>query len=65
MHLLGNISAHVDENRSTVPQIFCIRQTLESGQEYKRTANQLFTDFKKAFDSIRSEAQYNILIQLR
>jgi hypothetical protein len=31
--------------------------------EYNGTVHQLFTDFKKAYDSVRREALYNILIE--
>jgi hypothetical protein len=31
--------------------------------EYNETANQLFIDFKKAYDSLRKEVLYNILIE--
>jgi hypothetical protein len=30
--------------------------------EYNETLHQLFTDFKKAYDSVRREVLYNILI---
>ena len=31
--------------------------------EFNEAAHQLFTDFKKAYDSFRGEVLYNILIQ--
>jgi hypothetical protein len=31
--------------------------------EYKETVLQLITDFKKAYDSVRKEVLYNILIE--
>jgi hypothetical protein len=46
-------------NRSTTDQILCIRQILE----YNETVHQLFIDFKKAYDSVRREVLYNILIE--
>jgi hypothetical protein len=48
-------------NRSTTDQIFCICQILEKKWEYNET-RQLVIDFKKAFDSVRREVLYNILI---
>jgi retron-type reverse transcriptase len=36
---------------------------LEKKWEYNGTVQQLFIDFKKAYDSIRREALYNILIE--
>jgi hypothetical protein len=47
----------------TTDQIFCIRQILEKKWEYNETVHQLFVDFKKAYDSIRREVLYNILIE--
>jgi len=40
-------------NRSTNDNMFCIRQTLEKKLEYNEAVHQLFTDFKKAYDSVR------------
>jgi hypothetical protein len=44
-------------------QIFYIRQILEKKWECNGTVHQLFIDFKKACDSFRREALYNILIE--
>jgi hypothetical protein len=33
-------------------------------QEYNETVHQLFIDFKKAYDSIKREVLYNIVIEL-
>jgi hypothetical protein len=43
--------------------MFCIRQILEKKWEYNEAMHQLFIDFKKAYDSIRREVLYNILIE--
>ena len=43
--------------------IFCIRQILEKKWEYNEAVHQLFIDFKKAYDSVRREVLYNILIE--
>jgi hypothetical protein len=43
--------------------MFCIRQILEKKWEYNETVHQLFIDFKKAYDSIRREVLYNILME--
>jgi hypothetical protein len=50
-------------NRSTTDKIFCSRQKLEKRCEYNETVHQLFIDFKKAYDSVRGEVLYNILIE--
>ena len=41
----------------------CIRQILEKKWEYNEAVHQLFIDFKKAYDSVRREVLYNILIE--
>jgi hypothetical protein len=46
-------------------QIFYIRQILERKWEYNGTVHQLFIDFKIAYDSVKREALYNILIEFR
>ena len=40
-----------------------IRQILEKKWEHNEAVHQLFIDFKKAYDSVRREALYNILIE--
>jgi hypothetical protein len=60
--IIGNQQCGFRRSRSTTDQIFCIRQTLEIKWEYNDTVQQLFTDFKRAYDSMRREVWYNILI---
>ena len=43
---------------------FCIRQILGKKWERNEAVHQLFVDFKKAYDSVRMEALYNILIEV-
>jgi hypothetical protein len=50
-------------NRSTTDQIFNIRQILEKKWKYNGTVHQLFIDFKKAYDSVKREVLYNILVE--
>ena len=72
--LLSGLTPHAEEitghhqcgfrcNRSTTDLIFCIRQILEKKWEYNEAVHQLFIDFKKAYDSVRREVLYNILIE--
>jgi len=49
-------------SRST-DHIFCIHQILEKKWEHNEAVHQLFIDFQKAYDSIRREVLYNILIE--
>ena len=50
-------------NRSTTDHIFCIRQILEKKWEHNETVHQLFIDFKKAYDSVGTEALCHTLIE--
>jgi hypothetical protein len=72
--LLARLTPHVNEiigdhqcgfrrNRSTTDQIFYIWQILEKKWEYNGMVHQLFIDFKKAYDSVRREVLYNILLE--
>jgi hypothetical protein len=53
----------IRRNRSTTDEIFYIRQIPERKLEYDGTVHQLVIDFKKAYDAIRREVLYNILIE--
>jgi hypothetical protein len=59
----GNHQCGFRCNRSTIDQIFCIRQILEKKWEYNETVHQLFINFKKAYDSVAREVLYNIIIE--
>jgi len=50
-------------NKSTIDHIYCIRQILEKKWEYNEDVHKLFIDFKKAYDSVRVEVLYTILIE--
>ena len=43
--------------------MFCIREIHEKKWEYNEAVNQLFIDIKKAYDSVRREVLYNILME--
>jgi hypothetical protein len=61
--LLGIISVGFEGNGSTTGHNFCIRQTLEKKWEHNERVHKLFVFFKKAYDSVRREVLYNILIE--
>jgi len=61
--IMGDHQCGFRHNRSTTDHIFCIRQILEKKWKYNETVHQLFKDFRKAYDSVRREALYNILIE--
>jgi hypothetical protein len=63
MKLLEIISVGFDVTDVTTDKIFCIRQILEKKWEYNDTVHQLFIDFKKAYDSVRRQVLYKILIE--
>jgi hypothetical protein len=46
-----------------IPYVEGNRQILEEKWEHNEAVHQLFIDFKKAFDSVRREALYNIPIK--
>ena len=43
--------------------MFCILHILEKKWEYNEKVHELFIDFKKAYDSVRREVLYEILIE--
>jgi len=49
--------------RSNTDHTYCIHQILEKKWEYNEEVHQPFIDFKKAYDPVRREVLYNILIQ--
>ena len=62
--IIGDHQCGFRRNRSTTDHLFCIRQMLEKKKwEYNEAVHQLFIDFKKAYDSVRMEALYNILME--
>jgi hypothetical protein len=63
MKLLGIIGVGFNVKRSVTDPIFCIHQILEKKWEYNETVGQLLIDLKKAYDSVRREVLYSILIE--
>ena len=61
--IIGDQQCGFRRNRSTIDHIFCIRQILEKKWEYNEDGHQLFIDFKKAYDTVRREVLYKILIE--
>jgi hypothetical protein len=61
--IIGDYQCGFRRNRSTTDNIFFIRQILGKKWEYNGAVHQLFIDFKKAYDSVRREVLYNILIE--
>ena len=61
--IIGDHQCGFRRNRSTTDHIFCIGQILVKKREYNEKVHQLFIDFKKAYDSVRREVLYKILIE--
>jgi hypothetical protein len=61
--IIGDHQCGFRRNRSTIDYIFCYRQILEKKWAYNEAVPQLFVDFQKAYDSVRREVPYNILIE--
>ena len=61
---IGDYQCGFRKNRSTVDQIFTIRQLMEKCWEYNRTSHQLFIDFKQAYDSIIQADLWNAMTEL-
>jgi len=61
--IIGDHQCGFQRNRSTTDHIFCIHQILEKKLEYNEEVYQLFIDFKKAYESVRRDVLYKILIE--
>jgi hypothetical protein len=61
--IIGDRQCGFRRNRSTMDQIFYIRQILEKKWEYNGTVHQILTDLKNGRDSIKREVLYNILLE--
>jgi hypothetical protein len=61
--IIGDHQCGFRRNKSTTDHIFSICQILEKKWEYNKAVHQLLIDFKKAYDSVRREILYNILIE--
>ena len=61
--IIGDHQCGFRRNRSTTDHLFCSRQMLEKKCEYSEAVHQLFIYFKKAYDSVRREVLYNILME--
>ncbi|KAJ4452266.1 hypothetical protein ANN_03784 [Periplaneta americana] len=54
---------HIEEYLGTVYEVQRSARIMEKKWEYKGTVHQLFIDFKKAYDSVKREVLYDILIE--
>jgi hypothetical protein len=63
MKLLGIISVDFDITDQLLVRFSAFVKCWRKKWEYNKTVHQLFTDFKKAYDSVRRKVLYNILIE--
>jgi sorting nexin-29 len=63
VEVIGDHQCVFHHNRSTTVQISYIQQILEKKWEDNGMVHQLCIDFKKAYDSVRREFLYNILLK--
>jgi hypothetical protein len=61
--IIGDHQCGFRRTRSTTDHIFNICQILQKKWEYNEAVHQLLIDFKKAYDPVRREVLYNILIE--
>jgi len=60
--IIGDHQCRFRRNRSATGHIFCTRPILQKKWKYDEAVHQLFVYFMKAYNSIRREVFYNILI---
>ena len=61
--IVGNYQAGFVPGRSTIDNIFIIRQINEKYREYCKTAWHIFVDYQQAYDSVNRNSVWNILRQ--
>jgi len=62
---LGDYQSGFRPNRSTVDNIFMIRQIIKKGYEYNTDIHNIFIDYTHAFDSIQRNKILDSLIQYK
>ena len=60
-NIIGNCQCGFRKNRSTVNQIFTLRQILEKTEESGTETHNLFIDFKSAYDTIKTGELYSAM----
>ena len=62
VEIIGDHQCGFRHNQSDTYHIFWICQILKKKWEYNEAVQQLFIDFKKAYDSVTREVSYKIII---
>jgi hypothetical protein len=61
--IIGEYQAGFRPGRSTLDQLFTVKQTLEKCWEYNLSVYQIYVDFKQAHDSIQRKKLYTIMYE--
>jgi len=59
--IIGNYQCGFRKNRSTIKQIFTLRQIMEKTKEFSIETHHLFIDFRSAYDTVKREQLYNAM----
>ncbi|XP_068202444.1 uncharacterized protein [Palaemon carinicauda] len=59
--IIGEYQCGFRAGRSTIDQIFSLRQVIEKYWEYNKQQTNLFIDFKQVYDSIHRTSTWNIM----
>ena len=57
----GSYQCGFRKNRSTINQIFTLRQIMEKTKEFNIETHHLFIDFRSAYDTVKREGLYNAM----
>ena len=63
--IIGNYQCGYGKNRSTINQIFMLRQILEKTREFGIETHHLFIYFKSAYDTIEKDQLYNAMREFK
>jgi sorting nexin-29 len=64
-NVIGDYQSGFRQGRSTVDQIYTVRQILEKSNEFCIETHQLFIDFKAAYDSVDRSNLYIAMKRLQ
>lgn len=62
-NIVGEYQVGFRPGRSTIDQLFTVKQVLDKCWEYNVEVHQIFEDFKQAYDSVNRNALFRIMLQ--